>query len=172
MEMKCPLISTNYGTPKSNRKSSTLLKYSAVSPKKPTSRTSTAARLKYSTHGSPIARNRTTSSNCTQAAARPSSDSYIAQSIINETGEPVVFMCPNNHLVAQTLKKAAEYNIPAVGYEKPFPDDFVNGKAVMVCNYSHLFNGMSRFTRSPTSYADQRVVPFRVRVGRLRRFNG
>lgn len=69
----------------------------------------------------------------------------LAQSIINETGEPVVFICPNNHLVAQTLKKAAEYNIPAVGYEKPFPDDFVNGKAVMVCNYSHLFNGMSRF---------------------------
>jgi|CZKX01.1.fsa_nt_gi replicative superfamily II helicase len=69
----------------------------------------------------------------------------MAQSIINETGEPVVFICPNNHLVAQTLKKAAEYNLPAVGYDKPFPDEFVNGKAVMVANYSHLFNGMSRF---------------------------
>jgi replicative superfamily II helicase len=39
----------------------------------------------------------------------------MAQSIIKENGEPVVFICPNNHLVAQTLKKAAEYNIPAVG---------------------------------------------------------
>ena len=45
----------------------------------------------------------------------------MAQSIINETGEPVVFICPNNHLVGQTLRKAAEYNIPAVGYDKPFP---------------------------------------------------
>lgn len=69
----------------------------------------------------------------------------MGQSIINETGEPVVFVCPNNHLVAQTLKKATEYNIPAIGYGKPFPDDFVNGKAVMVANYAHLFNGMSKF---------------------------
>ena len=69
----------------------------------------------------------------------------MAQSIINETGEPVVFICPNNHLVAQTLKLAARYNIPAVGYDKPFPDEFVNGKAIMVANYAHLFNGMSRF---------------------------
>jgi replicative superfamily II helicase len=69
----------------------------------------------------------------------------IAQSILNETSEPVIFICPNNHLVGQTLKKAAEYSIPAVSYTKPFADDFVNGKSVMVANYSHLFNGISRF---------------------------
>ncbi|MDR3719105.1 MAG: DEAD/DEAH box helicase family protein [Bryobacteraceae bacterium] len=69
----------------------------------------------------------------------------IAQSIVNETSEPVVFICPNNYLVGQTLKKATEYSIPAVAYEKPFPDEFANGKAVMVSNYSTVFNGMSRF---------------------------
>jgi replicative superfamily II helicase len=69
----------------------------------------------------------------------------MAQSIINDTNEPVVFICPNNYLVGQTLKKATEYSIPAVAYAKPFPDDFVNGKAVMVANYSHIFNGMSKF---------------------------
>ena len=69
----------------------------------------------------------------------------IGQSILNETGEPVVFICPNNHLVGQTLKKAEEYSISAVPYTKPFADDFLNGKSVMIANYSHLFNGISRF---------------------------
>jgi replicative superfamily II helicase len=69
----------------------------------------------------------------------------IAQSILNETGEPVLYICPNNQLVGQTLEKAQQYSLPAVPYEKPFPDDFLNGKSVLVANYSHLFNGMSRF---------------------------
>ena len=69
----------------------------------------------------------------------------IAQSVLNETTEPVVFLCPNNNLVTQTLRKAAEYSIPAVQYEKPFPDEFVNGKSVMVANYAALFNGYSKF---------------------------
>jgi replicative superfamily II helicase len=69
----------------------------------------------------------------------------IAQSILNETSEPVIFICPNNHLVTQTLKKADGYHLPAVPYTKPFADDFLNGKSVMVANYSHLFNGISRF---------------------------
>jgi replicative superfamily II helicase len=69
----------------------------------------------------------------------------IAQSILNETSEPVIFICPNNHLVTQTLKKAAAYHLPAVPYAKPFADDFLNGKSVMIANYAHLFNGISRF---------------------------
>jgi len=69
----------------------------------------------------------------------------IAQSILNETSEPVIFICPNNQLVAQTLDKAKEYSVPAVPYEKPFPDQFLNGKGVMIANYNTLFNGMSRF---------------------------
>lgn len=69
----------------------------------------------------------------------------MAQSILNETSEPVVFLCPNNHLVAQTLRKAAEYSIPAVPYDKQFPDDFVNGKSVMIGTYAALFHGYSKF---------------------------
>lgn len=69
----------------------------------------------------------------------------ISQSILNETGEPVLYICPNNQLLAQTLEKAQEYSLPAVQYEKPFPDAFLNGKAVLIANYSALFNGMSRF---------------------------
>jgi len=69
----------------------------------------------------------------------------IAQSTLNETSEPALFVCPNNQLVGQTLDKASEYSIPAVPYKKPFPDEFRNGKSVMVANYAALFNGKSRF---------------------------
>ncbi len=73
----------------------------------------------------------------------------IAQSIMGETGEPVVYVCPTTQLVEQTLGKAAEYGIPAVSYDTQrrgeFPDTFLNGKSVLVCVYQALFNGLSRF---------------------------
>lgn len=71
----------------------------------------------------------------------------IAQSVLNETNEPVIYLCANNQLVEQTLRKAAEYSIEAVRYEKklPFPDEFLAGKSVLICNYDMLFNGKSRF---------------------------
>jgi replicative superfamily II helicase len=69
----------------------------------------------------------------------------IAQSTMNETREPALFICPNNQLVKQTLEKASEYSISAVPYAKPFPDEFVNAKSVLVANYAALFNGNSRF---------------------------
>jgi len=72
----------------------------------------------------------------------------IAQSILNETREPVVYLSPNLQLVSQILDKADEYSIPAVTYDKEeyfFPDDFLAGESVLVCTYQALFNGRSRF---------------------------
>ena len=37
----------------------------------------------------------------------------VAQSIMNEREQPVLYLAPNNQLVAQILDKAAEYNIAA-----------------------------------------------------------
>jgi replicative superfamily II helicase len=71
----------------------------------------------------------------------------MAQSTINETREPVLYLAPTIQLVDQTLRKARAHGIPAVGYErgKPLNDDFVNGKAIMVATYKALFHGMSKF---------------------------
>ncbi|MCK4389015.1 MAG: DEAD/DEAH box helicase family protein [Desulfobacterales bacterium] len=71
----------------------------------------------------------------------------IAQSILNEMHEPVIYLSPTVQLVHQTLAKAEEYNIPAVVYEKgvDFPDEFFAGKSVLICTYQALFNGRSRF---------------------------
>lgn len=71
----------------------------------------------------------------------------IAQSILNETGEPVVYLSPTVQLVEQSLHKANEYGINAVPYvrNEDFPDDFLAGKCVLICTYQALFNGKSRF---------------------------
>jgi hypothetical protein len=84
----------------------------------------------------------------------------IAQSVLNEFREPVIYLCPTVQLVTQTLSKAEEYGIPAVPYVKKedFAEEFTSAKAVMVCVYQALFNGNSRFGtatngRAPTHAA-------------------
>lgn len=71
----------------------------------------------------------------------------IAQSILNETKEPVIYLSPTVQLVQQILDKAYEYSIPAISYQKEvdFSDDFLAAKSILVCSYQALFNGKSRF---------------------------
>jgi replicative superfamily II helicase len=71
----------------------------------------------------------------------------IAQAILNETREPVIYLSPTVQLVQQVLAKAGEYSLPAVGYEKgkDLQDEFYAGKAVLVCTYQALFHGKSKF---------------------------
>ncbi|MFD1903737.1 hypothetical protein ACFSQ7_05825 [Paenibacillus rhizoplanae] len=71
----------------------------------------------------------------------------MAQSTINETGEPVLYLAPTNQLVQQTLDKAEAYGISAVPYTRgqPLDDEFINGNAIMVGTYKALFNGRSKF---------------------------
>jgi replicative superfamily II helicase len=71
----------------------------------------------------------------------------IAQSHMTEIKTPVIYLCPDNQLVDQTLGKAKEYSINAVHYTKKedLPEQFLNSHAVLVCNYNTLFNGRSKF---------------------------
>lgn len=72
----------------------------------------------------------------------------MAQSTLNEKGEPVVYLTPTVQLMNQALAKAKEYGLPAVPYAKgrePLPVAFVNGQAVLVATYNALFNGISKF---------------------------
>ena len=82
-----------------------------------------------------------------------------AQSILNETKEPVLYLSPTVQLVNQTLEKARAIGIPAVAYERGMPlnSEFVNGAAIMVATYKALFNGKSKFGLRGTS-APQKVA--------------
>lgn len=83
----------------------------------------------------------------------------IAQSTLNETGEPVLYLAPTRQLITQTLEKAEDIGIKAVAYEsgKPLNDEFLNGKAIMVASYDALFNGKSKFGLRGASITPQKV---------------
>lgn len=77
----------------------------------------------------------------------------IAQSTLNETREPVLYLAPTTQLVNQTLEKARAIGIHAVPYVKgqPLDDNFVNANSIMVGTYKALFNGFSKFGVRGTS---------------------
>jgi hypothetical protein len=81
----------------------------------------------------------------------------IAQSLVNETNEPVVYACGSIQLVEQTAIKAQGYGLDVTTY---FRQDFSNnlyqrGLAPCLTTYQALFNGKSRFFRE-----DVRAVVF------------
>jgi replicative superfamily II helicase len=71
----------------------------------------------------------------------------MAQSVMNEHVEPVLYLAPTNQLVGQVLAMSRDYGIPALPYAKgqPLPGEFYDGKSVLVGAYETLFNGRSRF---------------------------
>ncbi|MDP3720051.1 MAG: DEAD/DEAH box helicase [Acidobacteriota bacterium] len=71
----------------------------------------------------------------------------LAQSSLNELGDPVLYLTVNNQLVNQTVAKAISYGIDAVPYTAgvPLDEDFKNGTKVMVATYAALFHGKSKF---------------------------
>jgi replicative superfamily II helicase len=71
----------------------------------------------------------------------------ILQSSINEYGEPCIYLCPNNNLVKQTCQEAIKFGIPycTIGEDRVLPDDFLDGKKILITNANKLFNGKSKF---------------------------
>jgi replicative superfamily II helicase len=71
----------------------------------------------------------------------------MAQSVMNETGGPVLYLAPTNQLVEQALTKSREYGISTGRYTKgqPLAAEFHDGKSVLVGAYETLFNGRSKF---------------------------
>ena len=71
----------------------------------------------------------------------------MAQSVMHETGEPVLYLAPTNQLVEQVLAHSRDYGVSTVRYlkGKPLPAEFYDGKSVLVGAYETLFNGRSKF---------------------------
>jgi hypothetical protein len=72
----------------------------------------------------------------------------VAQSLVNETKGRVLYVCPNNQLVEQTVNRAREIGLsPAIRYKGEWVngDGFESGNAFCVTNYATVFNGKSIF---------------------------
>jgi len=79
-----------------------------------------------------------------------------AQSLVNETGKHVLFVCPTRQLVEQAAFKAAECGIEVATYFSRTPTDRATwdskeiadeGRGPCVTNYAAVFNGKSIFSR-------------------------
>ena len=73
----------------------------------------------------------------------------MAQSLANETRGRVLYVCPNNQLVEQSLKKAVEIGLnPACRFKSQWGnrEGFDAGDVFCITNYAALFNGRSVFS--------------------------
>lgn len=72
----------------------------------------------------------------------------IAESIRRTRNAKVIYVCPNNYLVAQTVEKAEQYGLrPSVYSESTWrdQDSFLENKTVCITNYDSVFNARSIF---------------------------
>ncbi|MCP5057363.1 MAG: DEAD/DEAH box helicase family protein [bacterium] len=67
------------------------------------------------------------------------------QARLNEGKGPALYLCPNLHLVEQTLEQAGQFGIRTCVADPELPDEFVDGKAILVTSAQKLFNGLTRF---------------------------
>lgn len=78
----------------------------------------------------------------------------IAQSIVNDTGGKVLYVCPTNQLVEQVTALASEIGLPVARY---FDSTWTNrevylgGQGFCITNYAALFNSLSIFKREELS---------------------
>ena len=58
----------------------------------------------------------------------------MAQSVMNELGEPVIYLAPTNQLVDQVISKSREYGVPTARYvpKQSLANEFFDGKSVLV----------------------------------------
>lgn len=77
----------------------------------------------------------------------------ILQSFLNENKGPVVYICPNNYLVKQTIQEAASFGIKAVEFDTTnrIPLSYLNSEAILVTTCQKIFNGKSQFGVEGTS---------------------
>lgn len=67
------------------------------------------------------------------------------QSRLNDGKGPVVYLCPDNFLITQTCDQARQFGIKTCVAETDLPEDFYNGKAILVTSVQKLFNGLTKF---------------------------
>lgn len=67
------------------------------------------------------------------------------QSRLNDGKGPAVYLCPDNFLITQTCDQARQFGIKTCIAEPDLPEDFHNGKAILVTSVQKLFNGLTKF---------------------------
>ncbi len=69
----------------------------------------------------------------------------ILQSKINQGNGPCAFICPNIYLVQQVVSEARKFGIPFCLTDNGLPNEFIEGKKILITHVQKLFNGKSIF---------------------------
>jgi replicative superfamily II helicase len=71
----------------------------------------------------------------------------ILQSRLNETNQPVLYLCPNKLLAEQTCEQAKQFGIKYCQVDKNnhLPQEFLDGESVLITHVQMLFNGLTKF---------------------------
>jgi len=80
------------------------------------------------------------------------------QSKMNENDGTALYLCPNNLLVSQTVAQAKQFGISCVTTENDLPDEFLDGKSILVTSVHKLFNGLSKFKLGQQSIPVENIV--------------
>ena len=82
----------------------------------------------------------------------------ILQSQLNQDAGPALYLCPDNYLVQQTCDQAESFGINYTITDGELPDEFIDGKSILITNASKLFNGETKFKLSPKSLLVSTIV--------------
>ena len=77
----------------------------------------------------------------------------ILQSKLNEDVGPALYLCPNNHLVDQTVSQAKQFGITCATAMGDLPAEFLESKQILVTTVHKLFNGLTKFKLGAQSLA-------------------
>lgn len=71
----------------------------------------------------------------------------MAMSYINNGKGPAIYVCPNHYLMQQTCSEAQKFGIPfcIIRDDNEIPNEFTEGKAILVTYVQKVFNGLSIF---------------------------
>lgn len=64
---------------------------------------------------------------------------------LNANKGPVIYLCPDHFLVAQTCEQAKQFGIKTCTADGDLPDDFLNSDRILVTSVQKLFNGLTKF---------------------------
>lgn len=67
------------------------------------------------------------------------------QSKLNQDKGPALYLCHNNQLVEQTCQQAESFGISYAIMNGDIPDDFIDGKSILITTVQKLFNGETKF---------------------------
>lgn len=69
----------------------------------------------------------------------------ILQSRLNEKKGPAVYLCPDNYLIEQTCAQAKQFGIATCTADPEIPEEFSDGRKILVTSVQKLFNGLTKF---------------------------